>query len=407
MTKYFYDTNACLELQDKIFESPFVISSKTLEEIENIKTSDRKDADIKYKARRLARLLDSYSDKYQVAITFQDNNKTIDNFNLSSSPDTVILSSAYVWNLKEPIVFVSDDVNCKVLGREIFGLTVKGIYDEQVYEKYTGFKEVIMTDEEMASFYERTNENKYNCLINEYLIIKSIHGVVVDHYRWNGNKYVSASFKTIPKDFIEKVAPINLHQKLAFDMLQNRDVTIKALTGKAGSGKDYIMIANALNLIKNNKINKIIWVRNNIEVKNTKPIGFLPGTYKEKLMSYAKPLADHLGGEHGLDMFIREGKIELEHLGLMRGRNIENSIIYCSESENMTKEHIQVLIGRLGQGSELWMNGDYRQVDDKVFESNNGLKTSIEKLKGNLKFGFVELQQVERSETAMLAELLN
>ena len=83
MTKYFYDTNACLELQDKIFESPFVISSKTLEEIENIKTSDYKDADIKYKARKLTRLLDSNYDKYQVAIVYQDNDKLLDRFNLS------------------------------------------------------------------------------------------------------------------------------------------------------------------------------------------------------------------------------------------------------------------------------------------------------------------------------------
>ena len=79
----------------------------------------------------------------------------------------------------------------------------------------------------------------------------------------------------------------------------------------------------------------------------------------------------------------------------------------CSEAENMTKEHIQLLIGRVGVGSALWLNGDYKQTDDKVFENNNGLIKSIEKLKGNQKFGFVKLQTTERSETAKLADLLD
>ena len=60
---------------------------------------------------------------------------------------------------------------------------------------------------------------------------------------------------------------------------------------------------------------------------------------------------------------------------------LKNTIIMCSESENMTKEHIQLLIGRVGEGSALWLNGDYRQVDEKVFETNNGLTIAIDKLK--------------------------
>jgi len=259
----------------------------------------------------------------------------------------------------------------------------------------------------MAYFYENLGENKFECKRNMYLLVKDLSGEVVDKRKWNGISHVPISYKPVPKDFVDRVVPINLHQELAFDMLQDRNITVKILTGDYGTGKDLLMISNALNLIKNNKFKKIIWVRNNIEVKNTKPIGFLPGSYIDKLVPYAMPLCDHIGGKDGLEMLMMQGKIELEHLGLLRGRNFEDSIVYCSEAENMSKEHIQLLLGRIARGSELWLNGDCRQVDENTFETNNGLKRAINKLQGNPKFGFVKLQKVERSATAQLADLLD
>ena len=118
-------------------------------------------------------------------------------------------------------------------------------------------------------------------------------------------------------------------------------------------------------------------------------------------------LADHLGGIDGLEYMIGQDKIEIVHLGFIRGRDIKNSIIICSEAENMTKEHIQLLLGRVGEGSSLWINGDYKQVDDKVFMENSGLITAVDKLKGHPRFGFVKLIKTERSETAAMADLLD
>ena len=73
----------------------------------------------------------------------------------------------------------------------------------------------------------------------------------------------------------------------------------------------------------------------------------------------------------------------------------------------MTKQHIQLLLGRVGEGSSLWINGDYKQVDAKVFQENNGLMVAVEKLKGHPRFGYVKLLKTERSETAAMADLLD
>ena len=58
-----------------------------------------------------------------------------------------------------------------------------------------------------------------------------------------------------------------------------------------------------------------------------------------------------LAGVDGLEALMDDGKVEVEHLGFIRGRDIKNTIIMCSEAENMTKEHVQLLLGRVGEGS--------------------------------------------------------
>ena len=167
------------------------------------------------------------------------------------------------------------------------------------------------------------------------------------------------------------------------------------------------MTSAAVDLIEKDVFERIVYVRNNIEVKNSKPIGFLPGGNDDKLLPFAMPLADHLGGTGGLSMMISRGHVEVVHLGFIRGRDIKNSIILCSEAENMTKEHIQLLIGRVGEGSELWINGDLRQCDGEVFRKNSGMMLAVDRLKGHPRFGYVKLMKTERSETAAMADLLD
>ena len=247
-----------------------------------------------------------------------------------------------------------------------------------------------------------------NMLTNQYLVVydKSTEEVI-ENFRWDGHKLERIPFKQINSHFCGKIKSRNVQQTLAIDMLYREDITVKVLTGKFGTGKDMLMCSAAIDLLEKDKYEKIIWVRNNIEVKNSNPIGHLPGDYKDKLLPFAMPLADHLGGVEGLQMMIAKGDIEIVHLGFIRGRDIKKSIIMCSEAENMTKEHIQLLLGRVGEGSSLWINGDYRQVDKEIFQTNSGMATMIDKLKGHPRFGYVQLLKTERSETAAMADLLD
>lgn len=273
---------------------------------------------------------------------------------------------------------------------------------------YKGFKDICPASEaEYAGVYERPTENIYGCAVNEYLIVRDADNNVLDRLKWTGAEYKPLSYKTISNDYSGKIKPRNVHQELAFDMLQDKKTTVKALLGPFGSGKSMLMIATALQLVRANQFERIVYVRNNIEVKDSKPLGFLPGTSDEKMLPFAMPFADHAGGIDGLEYLRRSGQLEVCHLGYMRGRDIKNAIIYVTEAGNLTKEHVQLLLGRVGEGSHLWLDGDLKQVDMSVFRDNSGLATAIDKLTGNPLFGYVHLEKTERSETAALADLLD
>lgn len=276
-------------------------------------------------------------------------------------------------------------------------------------EEYRGYQEIYSDDTRLSDFYACSikNQNYWECLQNEYIVILDTDSKPVEYYRWNGVEYVTVPYRPIINDFTGNIKPRNPQQRMAINLLYDEDVTVKILSGCFGSGKDYLMASVALDLLSRGKFDKIMWVRNNIEVKNSKPLGFLPGDAFDKLLPFAMPLADHVGGVEELQRLIDDGQVEIEHLGFIRGRDIKHTIIICSEAENMTKEHVQLLIGRVGEGSALWLNGDYRQTDHKTFAENSGLMTAIDRLKGHPRFGYVKLLKTERSETAAMADLLD
>ena len=249
--------------------------------------------------------------------------------------------------------------------------------------------------------------NHFNCLENEYVIFKNEDDEIIDKYRWTGTEYKQVRYEPIKNIYTGCIRPRNPQQCLAFDMLQDNKTTIKLLTGVFGSGKTMLMILHAIDMIQRGFADKIVWVRNNIEVKDSVPLGALPGTADEKLLPFAGPLLDHIGGLEGMYAMMDNNQLELQHLGYIRGRDIKNSIIIASEAENLTTQHIQLLIGRVGEGSQLWLDGDHKQVDKQVFKDNSGLLRAVERLAGQSLFGYVDLPISERSATAKLADLLD
>jgi PhoH-like ATPase len=272
---------------------------------------------------------------------------------------------------------------------------------------YTGYQELVLTDDQLCQLYNEGRVDDYSFLENEYLIVRNEGNEVIDKMVCHDGKLEKVKYTTFKNYYTGALKPRNEHQEIAFEMLKNPDITVKLITGTWGTGKTLALVVAALDAVQRGEFDKIVWVRNNVQVKDTDQLGALPGEAYDKLLPYLGPFMDHVGGEDGVKLLIEHGQLEVIPLGFLRGRSIRKAIIMCSEAENLTKEHLQLLLGRVDEGSALWLDGDVRQRDRTAFEKSKGLETMIDRLKGEELFGYVHLVKSERSATARLADKLN
>ena len=403
----FLDTSALLNGRandyDKVYISPL-----TVKELENIKTSSTKDEHTKYLARHLVRDI-LFNERYEVVryISKREIDKYIKKHSmLSDIPDhRIIATAALLQNeLHDDIDFITSD-GAQYL--TAWNIDVHASFYEPVEKKeeYCGWKKVEPTEEMFASVYSDSSKNVFNAHINEYC--KLYEGTELkDVLRWTGEKYVSLKWNNFKNNFLnKKIQPLNLEQKMAFDLLQNSDITVKILTGAPGVGKDFLMLLHALDLIQKGVMDKIIFVRNLVPFKDAPEIGFLSGDLSQKIAWGLGPISSILG-EEGLLQYEEQGIIEAVNLGFIRGCSWDRTIIYVSEGQNITGGGYKLLVSRCGEGSQLWVNGDILQTDSKNFEMNNGLYRLCNSLKDNPLMGTVKLLKAERSKTAELAAII-
>ena len=274
-------------------------------------------------------------------------------------------------------------------------------------EKYLGYKELQLTDDEFSELYTNGRIGDYLFKENEYLIAKNEEGKVVDKFQQKNGHLERVPYQTLNNYYLGQVKPRNPQQELTIDLLLDPDTKIKVIKGVYGSGKDYLMLSAALQLIEKGKFDKMVFVRPNVSVRGLPDIGALPGTADEKLSWTLAPLYDKVGGEEGVATMLHNKILESVPLLFIRGRSFENSIIYVTEGQNMTTEIAKLIIGRIGEGSELWINADTHQTDKKLFDEDNGVQKMIEKLGGNSLFGYMYMPKTERSSVAELATLLD
>lgn len=272
---------------------------------------------------------------------------------------------------------------------------------------YTGYRYLTLDEEGLTKFYEGALCPP-SLQENEYVIVRDLLEKPIDYYIFrNGKLERIDKYPVIGNTFTGQMKPRNPEQYCALDLLRREDIPLKVITGRFGSGKTMACTIAAIDAVMAGKFERVIFVRNNVQVKDTDQLGALPGNADEKTLPYLMPFADHCGGIEGIQQLTAQGKLEVIPLAFLRGRSIRNSIIYSMESENLTRQHIQLIMARVDTGSQLWMDGDTKQRDRAIFESSQGLETMIAHLRGEPLFGYVHLIKTERSPVAALADLLD
>lgn len=409
----FYDTNILLNLIEDInyVEDKIYLSSITLKELENIKSSGNKTEEIRYRARVATRWLKENEDKYKCIVTEKKHYDLLESFNLEATNDNLIIASAYLLAEEHKVEFITNDLSCYNIAKHMFGLKCSSM--EAKEDEYKGFKEVVMTDVELANWYEN-KVNHWDLIDNEYLLIYNIEHKVIDHYRFLNNEFIPIKAKDIKSTYLGSFKPLDIYQLLAVDSLSNNKLTM--IKGKAGSGKSLIAINYLFSELEKGKIDKIIIFVNSPKVRGSVPLGFYKGTRTEKLLDsqIGSFLSCKLGSMLKVEELLEcseEGDIKLALLPIADCRGIDLSGkrygVLITEAENMSVDLMKLAIQRIGDDSFMILDGDYSQVDDPIYDGkNNGMRRVSEVFRGQGSYGEVELNKIYRSKLAEIADLM-
>nr|DAH91345.1 MAG TPA: NYN ribonuclease and ATPase [Caudoviricetes sp.] len=404
--KKFYDTNAVLKLQAKIFEENFVLSSTTLHELEHIKTSRNKDEETKYNARKIIHMLDEYSDKYNVVVFTDEVCDLMGLYGVFDSPDNEIVACAKYYSKTEDIVFVTNDICCKVIAKDIFKLKTESVGDE-VDDIYKGFKEKSLSENEMAYFYEHLNENTFDLLVNEYLLIKDSDGNVVDKMKWDGKIHQTIRIKPYKSNMFGTLKPLDDIQAFAMDSISANDITV--LYGRAGSGKTTLPLNYIMQEIEKGRYKKCYMVYSYEPLKGAKTLGYEKGDHVTKLIysaSIGNILASKFGDIQQVEYMIDRGMLEIIPTANIRGVEFESdSICMVTESQNLDVYTLKTIIQRCKSGCKQIYEGDVIEQKDTIIQ-NVGMNRLIDVFKGHEKFGCIKLKNNYRSELSELADMM-
>lgn len=217
----------------------------------------------------------------------------------------------------------------------------------------------------------------YNFISN--LLAKIREGKIITEEDIDNDDIKGYGFES-ESEFVEKkgfIKNLSEGQKRYVESIDKYDITI--CIGPAGTGKTFLAVAKAIEFLKTKKVKKIIISRPVVEAGEK--LGFLPGTFQQKVHPYLKPIYDAIStilDPMQLKKLLEYEIVEIVPLAYMRGRTLDTAFIILDEAQNATLDQLKMFLTRMGHHSRVVINGDITQID----------------LEQNKKSGLVELKRV-------------
>jgi phosphate starvation-inducible PhoH-like protein len=193
-----------------------------------------------------------------------------------------------------------------------------------------------------------------------------------------------------------KVSAKNDSQKKIFESIKNNEITI--CSGFAGSGKTYVALAAALNLLKKggNSYKKIYLIKSVTPLKE-ESIGYLKGTMEEKMEPFMWSFNFNIAklvSENTFKILSEKGYIKILPLAYLRGTTLDDCIIILDECQNVTVDNAHTAMTRVGNNCKLIILGDVDQVDLK-FKKDSSLHVLINLFEDVEEIGTIKMNETD------------
>ena len=393
---------------EKLIEegNKLVVCTLVLEELDNHK--DGKDGEKAFKARTAIKFLKKYENQIEFITSDGCQAETIKRYELDpNKPDNKILEAAIIYEIEtgEKLEIYTNDISMSIKARRLGLECLAPEYEED--KSYKGYIEIKGTEEE--------NDYTLKELMvsdtlhpNQYIIVTDTdyeeNGEIFERsyaVKWTGNDYAET---IIPRS--KELQPKNMPQACAIDLMFSKDIPIKIICGGYGSGKTYIAVKSAEELINRYFCySKLLLVRNPIPADN---IGALPGTKHDKVGSYFQSMTQYLNDvssnmyedsfdPDNLEAAKRRGyQLEMEIPSFMKGRSVDDTLMIVDECEDLNLKLIKLLGTRIGNNSAIVLTGDWHQAEQQ-YKYDSGISKLIEQTIDDPLVGIVVLDEDVRS----------
>jgi PhoH-like ATPase len=214
------------------------------------------------------------------------------------------------------------------------------------------------------------------------------------------------------------MAPRDVRQTFAIDLLLDPDVPCVSIMGMAGTGKTFLALAGGLEQVLEATAYRRLSVYRPLIAVGRQEVGYLPGDLAEKLNPWMAAVHDNLyallrtdspasrgSREHRqiqstIESMVDRGQLELAAITYLRGRSITDEFVLVDEAQNIELAALKVVLTRMAMGSKVVFCGDLGQVDNPYISPYGGMAALIEKMKGSPLFGHVTLSKGVRSPLA-------
>lgn len=212
------------------------------------------------------------------------------------------------------------------------------------------------------------------------------------------------------KDFKSRLRPKTENQSNLIRTIAENTVCLAL--GPAGTGKTKISVAYGIEKLLMGDYKRMVITRPVVEAGEK--LGYLPGTFEEKIDPYLQPVYYELlqyMTKQQLQTFINNGinhrgeeEIIIAPLAYMRGMNYHDSYMILDECQNCTKEQIKLFITRVGFNSKAVLVGDNTQTD--LPPGKSGLSYWYEKLQDIKDVGTFKLEHIDIIRNPVISNIL-